>query len=435
MGADFIANYSTMQNILVSKYPILMIDESQDTKKELIDALFNLYQNHKSEIVIGMFGDTMQRIYSDGKHNIASCIPEEWAKPTKKMNHRSAKRIVELANSIRDTIDQQKQQARSDCPDGFVRLYIAESSANKQHVEEIVREKMSRVTGQVPWECTSLILEHHMAASRMGFLDMFSPIYKSNGGEGVKTALLDGTLPEIVLFTKIIRPLIEAVQNDRKFEIARIVKQYSPLLKKEVFAKTPKPQIEHLQQASRAVQELAALWNKGDPFCLHILSQLETSGLFEIPENIRGISHLSRDDIEPASLTLSFFDALNVPFIQMKRYDDYINQKTLFHTHQGVKGLEFPNVLVILDDEEARGFLFSYDKLFGTKPESKSDIENAQEGKDTSISRTSRLFYVACTRAQKSLAVVAYTSNPNSVKHTALNNAWFTENEIVLLKD
>lgn len=435
MGAYFIGRYPIMQNILISKYPILLIDESQDTKKELIDALLHLYQMHKSQIIIGMFGDTMQRIYSDGKHDMASCIPEEWAKPTKKMNHRSAKRIVDLANAIRGTIDQQKQQARSDCPDGFVRLYIASSHAHKQHIEETVKEQMSQVTGQNPWECTSLILEHHMAASRMGFLDMFSPIYNGNGGEKVKTALLDGTLPEIALFTKIIRPLIEAVRNNKKFEVAKIVKQYSPLLRKSILAKTSKSQIECLKEASQAVQRLTTLWETGDPLCLDILAQVEASGLFEIPENLQGLSSLSKDDIEPSSLSFCFFNALkNVRFTQMECYDDYISQKTLFHTHQGVKGLEFPNVLVILDDNEAKGFLFSYDKLFGAKEESAKDIENSTEGKDTSISRTSRLFYVACTRAQKSLAIVAYTSNPNAVKHTAILNGWFNENEIILLE-
>ena len=35
-----------MQDILVTKYPILLIDESQDTKKELIDALLDVCKKH-----------------------------------------------------------------------------------------------------------------------------------------------------------------------------------------------------------------------------------------------------------------------------------------------------------------------------------------------------------------------------------------------------
>jgi DNA helicase-2/ATP-dependent DNA helicase PcrA len=65
--------------------------------------------------------------------------------------------------------------------------------------------------------------------------------------------------------------------------------------------------------------------------------------------------------------------------------------------------------MVIMDDAEAKGFMFSYEKLFGAKDITSTDKKNEQEGRDTSIKRTSRLFYVACTRAEESLAVVAYT--------------------------
>jgi len=44
--------------------------------------------------------------------------------------------------------------------------------------------------------------------------------------------------------------------------------------------------------------------------------------------------------------------------------------------------------------------------------------------------RTTRLFYVACTRAEKSLAVVAYSQNKEAVKNTAISNDWFSFEEI-----
>lgn len=55
------------------------------------------------------------------------------------------------------------------------------------------------------------------------------------------------------------------------------------------------------------------------------------------------------------------------------------------------------------------------------------------KNKDTGITRTARLFYVACTRAENSLAVVAYTENEELVKATALSNGWFLENEIYII--
>ena len=49
--------------------------------------------------------------------------------------------------------------------------------------------------------------------------------------------------------------------------------------------------------------------------------------------------------------------------------------------------------MVIMDDAQARGFLFSYEKLFGAKAQSDTGVKNKREGKDTSITRTARFFY------------------------------------------
>lgn len=50
------------------------------------------------------------------------------------------------------------------------------------------------------------------------------------------------------------------------------------------------------------------------------------------------------------------------------------------------------------------------------------------------LDRTRRLFYVACSRAEKSLAIIAYTSNPESVKATLLANDWFEDEEIEVVE-
>lgn len=47
--------------------------------------------------------------------------------------------------------------------------------------------------------------------------------------------------------------------------------------------------------------------------------------------------------------------------------------------------------MVLISDDEARGFLFSYGKLMGTKEKTKTDHDNQAEGNDTSIDRTRRL--------------------------------------------
>jgi len=152
MGCEFINDKDVMQKVLVSKYPILLIDESQDTKKELVDALKTIYDKYKNRVIIGMFGDTMQRIYLDGKENLEKFIPEDWVKPNKVMNHRSAKRIVELANSIRKNIDGKSQKYRSDAKNGNIMIFICDRNLDKIKVENYVINRMAEISGDEKWK-------------------------------------------------------------------------------------------------------------------------------------------------------------------------------------------------------------------------------------------------------------------------------------------
>lgn len=249
MSTEFIATEPTMQDILTSKYPILLIDESQDTKKELIDALLIVCEKYGEKFIVGMFGDTMQKIYNDGKDNLAKCIPDNWVKPVKIMNHRSAKRIVTLANSIRSSVDDQKQQARSDAEEGTVRLFITSKSNNKEYVEKRVAEMMVQDTGDIGWndeeDYKSLILEHHMAASRFGFSELYMPLSNSKKFD---TSLREGSIPELSILSKLVFPLLVAYQSGNDFEVAKIIRKNSPLLNKEVFITGLNNQVELLRK-------------------------------------------------------------------------------------------------------------------------------------------------------------------------------------------
>lgn len=433
MSTEFIATEPTMQDILTAKYPILLIDESQDTKKELVDALLIVCEKYKDRFIVGMFGDTMQRIYNDGKDNLADCIPDEWVKPVKVMNHRSANRIVALANSIRSTIDGQKQQARSDVEKGIVRLFIASTSDDKESVEKKAADFMAQDTGDIGWnddtQYKSLILEHHMAASRFGFADLYMPL---NSSGKFDTSLRDGSITELSILSKLVSPLVEAYQSGNNFEVSKIVRKNSPLLDKEAFAFESDDQTKMLEKAGSAVESLMNLWkDEKIPSCLEVLKNIRDTRLFKVGNRVDELlTEFSQGENEKVT---ALRNALAVPFCELKKYSSYVTDNTRFATHQGVKGLEFPRVMVIMDDAQARGFLFSYEKLFGAKAQSDTDVKNKRDGKDTSITRTARLFYVACTRAKKSLAVVAYTENMESVKNTALSNGWFSEDEIYIL--
>lgn len=227
--------------------------------------------------------------------------------------------------------------------------------------------------------------------------------------------------------------IVAHLEADNAFEVSRLIHKSSPLLSKKSMSANIGAQQEMLEKAEQASASLFALWdNDANPLCIEVLKNINASGLYELTERTNDILDENYVGDDPKVIALK--KALSVPFDEMERYATYVSDSSRFATHQGVKGLEFPRVMVILDDTESRGFLFSYEKLFGAKKQTATDLKNEKEGKDTSNHRTARLFYVACTRAMESLAVVAYSDNPELVKNTALNNGWFSEDEIQIIE-
>ena len=131
IASDFLLNKPLMKQILVKKHPILLIDESQDTKKELIEAFFAIQKDHSNDFSLGLFGDTMQRIYTDGKLDLGIDIPNDWEKPAKEINYRSPKRVITLINKIRSDADDQKQIPYKN-KEGVIRLFIIDGLVKSQ---------------------------------------------------------------------------------------------------------------------------------------------------------------------------------------------------------------------------------------------------------------------------------------------------------------
>lgn len=433
--ADFLTSKQTFQDIVVDRFPVLLIDESQDTKKALMDAFLILEENHRGRFCLGLLGDVMQRIYLDGKEKLQDCIPNEWAKPCKKMNHRSRKRIVTLCNDIRRPIDGIEQIARQDKPGGTVRLFIVDRKADRILTEHTIQEKMSAYTGDDKWLDSSnnkhLTLEHHMAAKRLDFDDFFAPLYKV---PSYRQGVGDGSLSIISVLSKIIIPLFKAYKENNRFAVMQLIKQYSPLMHESM--KRRSFSCVTLKQLQESTKKLLELWNDGnDPSCIEILRIVHKEKLFELPSDIKII--LTRADGEEQEYSedqLAKIDALenamNVPFSHFIRYYEYVSGNEGFDTHQGVKGLQFERVMTIIDDNESQGSTFNYEKLFGITEMSSRDLINQQQGKETTIDRTRRLLYVTCSRAIDSLAIVLYVDQVDLAYEKVHACGWFKVEEI-----
>ena len=444
--ADFIRTKELFKQILINKFPIVLIDESQDTKKELIDALFELESKNGRKFTLGLFGDTMQRIYADGKENLGMELPDNWARPSKKMNHRSKSRIIDLINKIRKNIDGQVQLPRRENTGGVVRFFAISRSQDKFKTEEQIFQIMKGETLDEKWVSNSsdvmtLTLEHHMVARRMKFSTFFDPLYAVGK---LKTGLLDGSSASINFFTKIILPLYNAHSENNRFEIANVVKQHSHLINKEAL-QNEKSKLDVLSSVNEKVNAFLSLWNEDNhPTLADILKKIQETNLFEITSTLKSVSqrvnvdsdeNFKDDELtEDDEVLLAWDEAIKAKFCEIINYNEYINENSKFGTHQGVKGRQFERVMVIIDDEESRGFMFSYDKLFGIKPLTSTDKKNIDIGKESGIDRTLRLFYVACSRAKESLAVACYTDEPDKLKKNVIQNGWFKETEITVIK-
>lgn len=434
ISAQMILDNVMLQRIISQRYPILLIDESQDTKKELVDAFFKIQENFGEIFTLGLLGDQKQRIYTDGKENMVSIIPSAWEQPVKKMNYRCAKRIIKLANSIGEDLDEHAEQTpREDAIEGVIRLFVVQQreGINKDEVEQSVIKIMSEQTGDSKWfgEGTGvkvLTLEHMMAARRMGFDQFFGPLSKVTK---YQMTFLQGTVPEVDFFTKEVIPIADSLKDDGRIALD-ILKAYSPLLSKQC---VDKPYDLYLRCREEA-EKVADIVNDNKSIC-EVVKAIWNSQLLTVPEVLWQASSLTAADInEDMDEELqAWVMVMDLPISMVRGYDDYVNQRTRFDTHQGVKGLEFDRVMVIIDDSEAKGFMFSYDKLFGVKELSDTDKRNKAEGKETSVERTQRLFYVTCTRAKESLAVVMYTGDPETVKASAIRKQWFEEKEIIMM--
>ena len=432
IAGDFLRTKPTLQAIVRDSFPCILVDESQDTNRHIVEALFELERVKKGEIVIGLFGDMMQRIYGDGLPTLGQNLPPDWATPKKQLNFRCPRRVISLINRVREATDGQIQIPKSTAIEGHVRLFIFPSGTiSKQQAEAGVMAQMAQITGDDSWINDNgvkvLILEHHMAARRMGFETMFTALYPIGP---FRTGLLDGSLSLVSFFSNQVLALFKS-RND-KFAIARIVREASPLTCTDAL-RTAVDGAAQLTKAQDAVLSLFNLLATANVPSLRAVAQnIADSGLFTLPELIRNTlesseakapsetdDEMSQDQRSEISKAVDEF--LETPFSEIEPYAQYVNRKARFDTHQGVKGLEFPRVMVIMDDNEARGFQFKYEKLFGPA-----------SADDAILAATRRLFYVTCSRAEQSLALVAYTKDPDRVRDHVIAQGWFEPNEVQL---
>lgn len=455
--AWLLLNRPTLRTILQDRHPIILVDESQDTMKGILDALMTLADPIGSGLTLGLLGDHRQRIYSDGHSDLPGLVPEAWAKPELQMNHRSQRRIVTLINKIWESKMQGRTQAvtgvrqypRTEKTGGIVRLFVGDASLSSDDKRDRERWCASQMQVHNPADAWKpggyqlLALEHKLVAARGSFLrvyeamDLIDPNAAApvGSGENIGPAATRLILDELAQLQACVRPdgtINESAATDVLSRNGSL--DHLPIDTAQRHTRT--------DEMLKAIQAFAKACTNEDSTVTQVIEPILAAQLFDVhPRLAEAFADKSppppppvpRKDTETtqARMRRGWCALFAAPWAEVGRYRRYLAGNSELATHQVVKGSEFSHVMVVMDDSQAGGFLISYDKLFGGKDLSDTDLANQEAGKETTIDRSLRLLYVTCSRARESLALVLWSVQPTmALAHIKEKSDWFAPEEI-----
>lgn len=433
MVPQMILERTLMARLVARQFPYIFVDESQDTFPDVVQSLKHAFALANGQMCLGFFGDPMQQIYQTGAGKIA--LEDGWANIDKPENFRSSRRVLACVNAVRSGGDEVQQI--SGLPpekqlEGEAFFFILPANDERTVNLERVRTWLDQHSTSGNWTRSDhdggskvLVIVHRMAARRLGFGELYSAFH-DNGSGSLGENFDEGTAWPLAPFRDVIMPLCLAAEPTSP-EVLAVLKDKSALLSN---ARASRQIRAALTSSRAAVEGLRSLAEGGTAANLGALLRLAAENeLIELDPRMAAYLDPDGDhgDVVLDPATLNVLDAMTACDItQLAGYYTYIKQESPYSTQHGTKGAEFDRVLVVLDDDEGRYFLYSYDKFLGLKDPSKADLENQAEGKDSAIERTRRLFYVCVSRAKESLTVVLFAQDVeqavNNVRQSPLGN-------------
>ena len=448
IGPEFIAGHALMQSVLTRRFPVIFVDESQDTDPAFVDALRQVARAVPLGFCLGFFGDPVQKIYMQG----AGPIPpeEEWETLEKPENFRCPQAVLRVINRIRAE-DDQLEQTRGrhttvngeDVPvEGSARVLILPADDRRQERLEEARRWLAEQDEDEGWleeedeeSLRLLVLVHRMAATRLGFPNLYAAL-NDKSPEDLSTGLIDGTAWVVRPFLSYILPLVQARHEGREFELIRLLRKHSPRLQPDALTEIDAAGL--LNNLQGQIGELVAMLQPDSGARIgDVVRFLRDNNLMPFDERYVELIELYAATAEPVADPATDNAALRFmqsDSLELWGYRKYIEKLSPFATQQGIKGAEFDKVIVVVDDQEGRTNTFSYGKYFGVTEPSDTDRKNMAEGKDSVIDRTRRLFYVCCSRALSDLTVVIFAEDTALMREALLARGFF-EPECVYTPD
>lgn len=430
--------YPKLGKILCDKYDFILIDEYQDTHEDVVKVfLKHLPKDRKT--TIGLFGDAMQSIYSDGIGNVRAYIDSgDLEEIPKEDNFRCSEQVINFVNALRD--DALRQEPAFKIKDdgtketledrqGQVRLLYSIWEDNKPHARSRNEEKQAyldfvdKLIDSAEDEKTSykkLMLTNKSIARKVGFATLYQ-VFADRYTE------IKDEIERILLIIQVLdlAELCDAYSGSKKrynFILAELRKSGFVLNKLEdkekivaAFEKIAKGDLSIAKTLEVAFEEKVI--SKSDSYLAYIdrkdsfLAELKkdrayqqfkekfNSGTNTLTKMAKECPELTEEVFNEFKSNLNrerFYEALfseAIPFSEVISYYRYLNEECDYITMHKTKGAGIENVLVVLDEYfwSQYKFQFSPDS---TEPSSVFTPPNM------------KLFYVACSRTIKNLTVV-----------------------------
>lgn len=419
IAAYLFAQNATFRRITGLRFPYILVDEAQDTFEGIINGL-NLVCAGQGLPIVGYFGDPWQQIY-DGSAG-AFAPPQGGDTITKTENFRCSKSVIRLLNAYRGDVEQyaagDNKGREGSVEFRLVQAEVPELPRNRYSEAQIERALTRMDEALVDWgwhdreDVIKLFLVRQMIARRMGFSDLnrlFNGPFASSRAEDAFEAGEHFLLTPI---TTTIYPLIIAHERDDSRKTIDILRHDSPAF--AVDGQNASNSLKMMIDMSIAlVAELYAHWNTGT--LGDILRFCVDKQIIRATDKLR--EHLSRapraEEYEEDIHSLDKGDWLADAFFKMNAtqippYASFISNNTAFSTQHGVKGEEYPKVMVVYDDVEANWHNYNFSKIL--TPATAGDPTEGQR------ERGRKLAYVSFSRALEDLRVLLFTADPEAAR-------------------
>ncbi len=378
-------DHSKFRLVLGKKYPIILIDEYQDSFRVIIDQFLKYFIEPGVGPQFGMFGDSWQTIYaSQGACGLVES--DKLVIINKEANFRSQEVIVKALNQIRPSLP---QITASDETDGRITIISTDEYAGfriqngyyKGELEETVLFKcindvITKLDHEWAGQTKKLMLTHKMLAKQQGYLRVLD--------------LLDDHLKNkdddhFLFFQNKIEPVYKAlVENDSKQLFEALGVERRPI---------------ESRQNKRQWRELKdSLTIARNGTIDDVLKTVAESRLIGIPSKIEywmeEAKKEEQDQLFHGKSIKSFYD---IPYSEVLKAIEYFKPEADFSTDHGVKGEQYDNVFLVI----GRGWNdYKFDEQLYLDP------QKLDEKKKKAYIRNRNLFYVCCSRPKKNLAIL-----------------------------